>query len=200
MIRIKVSADDLMQTRFAFSPLWEVVASYRVLVDPGQASGTPALGKAGLRGSPGSGPATSGRAGSRPGLHPRLPHPAAHHPVPGLLRGDRAAAGDRGGEGTRGVGASEHLRPGACSRARRIQGRPARGGRTPRRPPGRIPRTGPRALLAAAVHPARRRRPEARPHARLRGARGALRRPAPGCGLPAGGRRDLQELRAGRGS
>ena len=34
MISIKVSADDLMQTRFAFSPLWEVVASYRVLVDP----------------------------------------------------------------------------------------------------------------------------------------------------------------------
>lgn len=34
MISIRVSADDLMQTRFAFSPLWEVVASYRVLVDP----------------------------------------------------------------------------------------------------------------------------------------------------------------------
>jgi DNA-binding transcriptional ArsR family regulator len=34
MIRIRASAEDLMQTRFAFSPLWEVVASFRALVDP----------------------------------------------------------------------------------------------------------------------------------------------------------------------
>src|SRR3712207_4071557 len=34
MIRIRTSAEDLMQTRFAFSPLWEVVASFRALVDP----------------------------------------------------------------------------------------------------------------------------------------------------------------------
>jgi DNA-binding transcriptional ArsR family regulator len=34
MIRIRTSAEDLMQTRFAFSPLWEVVASCRALVDP----------------------------------------------------------------------------------------------------------------------------------------------------------------------
>ena len=34
MIRIRVSAEDLLQTRFAFSPLWETVASFRALVDP----------------------------------------------------------------------------------------------------------------------------------------------------------------------
>jgi uncharacterized protein DUF5937 len=34
MIWIRASAEDLMQTRFAFSPLWEVVASFRTLVDP----------------------------------------------------------------------------------------------------------------------------------------------------------------------
>ncbi len=34
MISIRASAEDLMQTRFAFSPLWEVVASFRALVDP----------------------------------------------------------------------------------------------------------------------------------------------------------------------
>ena len=34
MVRIRASAEDLMQTRFAFSPLWEVVASFRALVDP----------------------------------------------------------------------------------------------------------------------------------------------------------------------
>jgi hypothetical protein len=34
MIRIHTSAEDLMQTRFAFSPLWEVEASFRALVDP----------------------------------------------------------------------------------------------------------------------------------------------------------------------
>jgi DNA-binding transcriptional ArsR family regulator len=34
MIRIHVSAEDLMQTRFAFSPLWETVASYRAILDP----------------------------------------------------------------------------------------------------------------------------------------------------------------------
>jgi DNA-binding transcriptional ArsR family regulator len=33
MIRIHMSAEDLMQTRFAFSPLWEVVASFRALTD-----------------------------------------------------------------------------------------------------------------------------------------------------------------------
>ena len=34
MIRIRVCVEDLMQTRFAFSPLWETVASFRALVDP----------------------------------------------------------------------------------------------------------------------------------------------------------------------
>jgi DNA-binding transcriptional ArsR family regulator len=34
MIRIRVSAEDLLQTRFAFSPLWETVASFRALIDP----------------------------------------------------------------------------------------------------------------------------------------------------------------------
>lgn len=36
MIRIHVSADDLTQTRFAFSPLWETVESYRAILDPGR--------------------------------------------------------------------------------------------------------------------------------------------------------------------
>jgi DNA-binding transcriptional ArsR family regulator len=34
VIRIRASAEDLMQTRFAFSPLWEVVASFRTLMNP----------------------------------------------------------------------------------------------------------------------------------------------------------------------
>ena len=34
MIRIHMSAEDLMHTRFAFSPMWEVVASFRALTDP----------------------------------------------------------------------------------------------------------------------------------------------------------------------
>ncbi len=34
MIRIQLSTEDLIQTRFAFSPIWELVASYRVLIDP----------------------------------------------------------------------------------------------------------------------------------------------------------------------
>ena len=34
MIRIRVSAEDLLRTRFAFSPLWEAVASFRALIDP----------------------------------------------------------------------------------------------------------------------------------------------------------------------
>ncbi len=36
MIRIHVSADDLTQTRFALSPLWETVESYRAILDPGR--------------------------------------------------------------------------------------------------------------------------------------------------------------------
>jgi DNA-binding transcriptional ArsR family regulator len=36
MIRIHVSAEDLAQTRFAFSPLWETVESYRAILDPGR--------------------------------------------------------------------------------------------------------------------------------------------------------------------
>jgi DNA-binding transcriptional ArsR family regulator len=34
MIRMRLSNEDLAQTRFAFSPLWEVVTSSRALVDP----------------------------------------------------------------------------------------------------------------------------------------------------------------------
>ena len=34
MIRIRLSDEDLAHTRFAFSPLWEMVTGYRVLVDP----------------------------------------------------------------------------------------------------------------------------------------------------------------------
>jgi hypothetical protein len=34
MIRIRLDATDLAHTRFAFSPLWEVVASYRALLNP----------------------------------------------------------------------------------------------------------------------------------------------------------------------
>lgn len=33
MIRIHISTEDLVQIRFAFSPIWELVASYRVLLD-----------------------------------------------------------------------------------------------------------------------------------------------------------------------
>ena len=36
MIRIHVSAEDLTQTRFALSPLWETVESYRAILDPGR--------------------------------------------------------------------------------------------------------------------------------------------------------------------
>jgi DNA-binding transcriptional ArsR family regulator len=36
MIRILVSAEDLTQTRFALSPLWETVESYRAILDPGR--------------------------------------------------------------------------------------------------------------------------------------------------------------------
>ncbi|HET6886146.1 MAG TPA: hypothetical protein VFH32_07955, partial [Rubrobacteraceae bacterium] len=36
MIRIHVSAEDLAQTRFAFSPLWETVESYRAILGPGR--------------------------------------------------------------------------------------------------------------------------------------------------------------------
>jgi DNA-binding transcriptional ArsR family regulator len=38
MIRIHLCTADLIQTRFAFSPLWEVVASFRVLLDPARHS------------------------------------------------------------------------------------------------------------------------------------------------------------------
>ncbi len=34
MIRIHLSADDITHTRFAFSALWEVIASYRCLINP----------------------------------------------------------------------------------------------------------------------------------------------------------------------
>jgi DNA-binding transcriptional ArsR family regulator len=34
MIRIQLCTEDLIQTRFAFSPLWELIASYRTLIDP----------------------------------------------------------------------------------------------------------------------------------------------------------------------
>ena len=36
MITIRLSAQDLSRVRFAFSPLWETVASFRVLLDPGR--------------------------------------------------------------------------------------------------------------------------------------------------------------------
>src|ERR687889_2934247 len=36
MITIKLSPEDLSRVRFAFSPLWETVASFRVLLDPGR--------------------------------------------------------------------------------------------------------------------------------------------------------------------
>ena len=36
MITIKLSPQDLSRVRFAFSPLWETVASFRVLLDPGR--------------------------------------------------------------------------------------------------------------------------------------------------------------------
>lgn len=36
MIRIHVSTEDLAQTRFAFSPLWETVESYRAILGPGR--------------------------------------------------------------------------------------------------------------------------------------------------------------------
>jgi DNA-binding HxlR family transcriptional regulator len=36
MIRIRLSADDLAETRFAFSPVWELAESYLALQDPGK--------------------------------------------------------------------------------------------------------------------------------------------------------------------
>jgi DNA-binding transcriptional ArsR family regulator len=36
MIAITLSPEDLSRVRFAFSPLWETVASFRVLLDPGR--------------------------------------------------------------------------------------------------------------------------------------------------------------------
>jgi hypothetical protein len=36
MITIKLSPEDLSRVRFVFSPLWETVASFRVLLDPGR--------------------------------------------------------------------------------------------------------------------------------------------------------------------
>jgi DNA-binding transcriptional ArsR family regulator len=36
VLTIKLSPEDLSRVRFAFSPLWETVASFRVLLDPGR--------------------------------------------------------------------------------------------------------------------------------------------------------------------
>ncbi len=36
MVRIHLSNEDLVQTHFAFSPMWELMTSYRVLVTPSQ--------------------------------------------------------------------------------------------------------------------------------------------------------------------
>jgi hypothetical protein len=36
MITVRLSPEDLSRVRFAFSPLWETVASFRVLLDPGR--------------------------------------------------------------------------------------------------------------------------------------------------------------------
>jgi hypothetical protein len=36
MITLRLSPEDLSRVRFAFSPLWETVASFRVLLDPGR--------------------------------------------------------------------------------------------------------------------------------------------------------------------
>jgi len=36
VLTIRLSPEDLSQVRFAFSPLWETVASFRVLLDPGR--------------------------------------------------------------------------------------------------------------------------------------------------------------------
>jgi len=38
MITLRLSPEDLSRVRFAFSPLWETVASFRVLLDPGRHS------------------------------------------------------------------------------------------------------------------------------------------------------------------
>jgi hypothetical protein len=36
VLTIRLSPEDLSRVRFAFSPLWETVASFRVLLDPGR--------------------------------------------------------------------------------------------------------------------------------------------------------------------
>jgi len=36
MITVRLSPEDLSRVRFAFSPFWETVASFRVLLDPGR--------------------------------------------------------------------------------------------------------------------------------------------------------------------
>ena len=44
MIEIVLAHSDLARVRFAHSPVWELVASLRVLQDPGRASSCTAAG------------------------------------------------------------------------------------------------------------------------------------------------------------